>query len=671
MSDRPLGGKVQLDTTEFKNGIATINRELRLVESEFRAGAAALGDWGKSADGLTQRIGTLNSKIDLQKEKVEATRRQYELQAQATGESSREADEMRIRLNKEVETLGKMESELRDNQTALDEMGKESAQAGEKVEDLGEKEEKTKRKTLDLKGAMGALKGAVSLAVGALAGLAAAAVGAVAGISGAVFSAADMAGELVDLSAQTGISVTRLQELKYAGDQLGVSTETVTGAMAKMIKSMSKADTKEMAEAFDALGVATTDNNGVMKDSEVMFSDLLRALGKVENETERDALAMEIFGKSAQDLNPLIKAGGEELAALSAEAHKVGAVVGEDNVMALEGFGDQMASMKAGLQGTLATVASEFLPIMQQLATSFQTWLQDPATKQGLADLVAWLGTNLPIAMAELGKFWEETLQPALKAVWEIMVNDVIPALSDAWDWLEKNLPPAIEALGKLWEDTLQPALETVWKFIQDNVIPILEDVYEWLETNLPPTLEALSKLWDETLKPAIEAVWKFISDNLIPLFVALVDVHLASLSKQLEAVSTVWNTVLKPAFEAIWGFLSKNLNPILEKAAGWVGGLLEKFGGLEGIIKSLIGWLENLKNKINETPSTLPGGGNGGGYPGVTGKSGALPTLPGGSSMVPVGAGVNVNVYATVSGEMDLYRLAQVVAAEIQRITG
>ena len=73
-----LSGKVGLDTTDFKTETGAMNRDLRILESGFRASAAALGNWGNSVDGLEMRIKSLTSQMDIQQSKVEATRREYE-----------------------------------------------------------------------------------------------------------------------------------------------------------------------------------------------------------------------------------------------------------------------------------------------------------------------------------------------------------------------------------------------------------------------------------------------------------------------------------------------------------------------------------------------------------------------------------------------------------------
>ena len=81
------------------------------------------------------------------------------------------------------------------------------------------------------------------------------------------------------------------------------------------------------ANAYARLGVSVTNADGSLRNSEDVYWDVIDALGNVQNETERDALSMQLFGKSAQDLNPLIAQGSEGIAALTDEAKKMGAVM--------------------------------------------------------------------------------------------------------------------------------------------------------------------------------------------------------------------------------------------------------------------------------------------------------------------------------------------------------
>jgi len=254
----------------------------------------------------------------------------------------------------------------------------------------------------------------------------AAAVGAVAAgvaIGGMVVKVVENADELQRQADVTGLSAERLQELEYAGNNLGVSLDTITGAQTKLTKSMNSAKngTKETtlsleeqeaislkveraqtnyneaikkhgknsleareasqklneaqavseitlsgsAAAFDKLGIKVVDSNGNLRDSKVVMQEAFDALGKVGNETERDALAMEIFGKSGMELNPIIKAGGDELNRLSEEAKTSGAVMSNEAVAGLDSFGDTIDNLKSSVMGSFGEKFAELLPTIQ------------------------------------------------------------------------------------------------------------------------------------------------------------------------------------------------------------------------------------------------------------------------------------------------------------------
>jgi hypothetical protein len=377
--DSRLSARFGADTTDFKTQINALNREMKVVESGFRASASALGEWSSSASGLEMRIGSLTNKIGLQQQKVDALRGEYERLAEAHGADSVAAQNAEIAYNKSVEALNSMQSELGETQSSLETMGESESETGEQAEEMGTKTEQAGNKLAGLKAVAEGVAAGLKIAVAAIAALAAAAVGVGVAIGKLVVDSARYADELTVMSDQTGIGVERLQELSYVADQVGVSTETITGSLSRLTRSMATAKdaNSTTGKAFSELGVSVTDVNGNLLTSEQVFNASIDALGKIQNPAERDALAMEIFGKSAMELNPLIKAGTAEIAALSQEARDMGAVVGEDTIGGLATFSDTLDGMKAGLKGTLTTLAGEFLPGFQNFADQTKGYLQE------------------------------------------------------------------------------------------------------------------------------------------------------------------------------------------------------------------------------------------------------------------------------------------------------
>ncbi len=189
------------------------------------------------------------------------------------------------------------------------------------------------------------------------------------GIVKMAMDAGTAADELLTMSAKTGIAVGQLQELQYASRFVDVELETMTGTMVKLTRSMATARDggKDAQLAFKLLGVTYKKSvTGELLDSKSVWLKTIDALGQVRNETERDALAMTLFGKSAQELNPLIKAGSTQLRSLADEAQRSGNILSDDMVKAAGEFDDKMQRMQASLKSTTLRIGADFIPVIEK-----------------------------------------------------------------------------------------------------------------------------------------------------------------------------------------------------------------------------------------------------------------------------------------------------------------
>lgn len=367
-NENDIGGKVSLDITDFKANISELNRQIKIIDTGFKAAAAGMDDWGSNAEGLQARIKALNEITDLQRQKVEALTAEYKKVASEKGEDSKAAQDLQIRINKETESLNKNQKELADCTTKLNSLGNEMGQESSKAS----KFDGVLSKLGDGLGKIGATIG--KAAVAGIAAVGTAAVGAATGVWKMATSASEYADKIQQMSDVTGMSAETLQEFDYIGKNLGVDLETITGAQSKLIKSMSAAynGSKTQAAAFATLGVSVKNLHGGLRDSQEVMGDVFDALSKVQNPTERDALAMQIFGKSARALNPLINAGSDALNQLSEEAERNGAILTGEQISALDAFGDSIDALKMSLQGLGGNIASGVLPALQSLVSNVQ-----------------------------------------------------------------------------------------------------------------------------------------------------------------------------------------------------------------------------------------------------------------------------------------------------------
>ncbi|OGO35675.1 MAG: hypothetical protein A2W35_05385 [Chloroflexi bacterium RBG_16_57_11] len=612
MSDQAsnLSGKVGLDVTDFKSGLATLNREIRVIESGFRAAAAGLGDWSKSATGLEARIKALTGQIDIQKQKVAALEGEYKRVAAEKGKTSRAAQELQIRLNKENESLNKMQGELGQTEKALSDMEGETKDAAKEADQLGKAEDRAERATGRLRGALDRLKGSLknvitdfkalgtrvlrSVALG-IAAVGAAAVGAVIGLARFITNAAKAADEIFESAEKLGISTTLFQEFSFIADQVGTDVESVGRAFARTTKAIKEADKKgsPTAKMFEELGVGVRDANGQLRDSQDVFFDLIGSLGDIENETQREILAQQLFGKSYQELIPLINLGADGLAKMTDEAHKMGAVMDEETVKGLADLNDRLAALKGGFKGLLGQMAGKLLPTANKVLDAFQAWLASPAVQAGIKNISEKIGKLAEILGRVIDKLLKGDIKGALSEIIPPATVEQIANFAKTFrDFVDNTLIPfarehaeeikgaligigaALAAAGIvaaiasiasgigpliILVGLLGAAWAGNWGGIQEKT----RQVIDFLRTNIPTWLASLKAWWEgfsTSLRTTWEMVWSAIQ-TVIQTVAPIVNALFAAFRSAFEGDWVGFGENLRVAWDKTWALIKDILS--------------------------------------------------------------------------------------------------------------
>ncbi len=432
----------------FKSALADINRELKVSASEMQLLAAKYDGSEKSVEGLTEKQKALENQLAKQKNAVATIADALENAKQSFGETDARTLKWQESLNKAEAEVLKTEKAIKQNEEALNGLtdAEEGAAKGEdtlkaSAEKTAAEIEEQKKKTDEAKKTLSEYaKVAEEKAAKALKALTAAAAGAVTGIAALVMNAGSAADELSDMSKVTGLSTTQLQQYDYTAKMAGTSLETITGAQTKLTKAMAAAKDESSATAkkFDALGVSVKDTNGELRSSDDVFNDVIDALGKIDNETERDAAAMEIFGKSAKDLNPLILEGSEGLKRYAQEAEELGVIVSEDTVSAL-----------ADMQGTVKQITAQFDALKQNVAAKFAPIAQKVLDKiSAVLDRISKT-LDSPKEQTALNKLADAAGDFIEKAA--DLAEDILPLLIDAASFLVANFDKLAIAIGGVW----------------------------------------------------------------------------------------------------------------------------------------------------------------------------------------------------------------------------
>lgn len=214
------------------------------------------------------------------------------------------------------------------------------------------------------------------------------------GLKDLAFSAFQTADDLATEATVTGISTDALQEFYYMAGLTDTEVSTITGSLKKLTTNMNSAreGTGAAADAFSQLGIDVTDSDGSLRDSTDVFNEIIDALGNMESGTERDAIAMQLFGKSAQELNPLIEAGSDTIKAYAQEAHDVGYVMDEDVINKNLEASDAYERMTQTIEATKLQIGSELAPVLADIFGKIQNvTLKVQENKESIEKLIPFV----------------------------------------------------------------------------------------------------------------------------------------------------------------------------------------------------------------------------------------------------------------------------------------
>lgn len=587
MAAEDYSGKIGLDTTDWKTGVSQINRDVRTLQSDFRVVAAGMDDWSKSADGLKARNETLTGVIDKQKQKVALMTTELERmkdEAEANGDTSQKTanaiQDFHNKVNRAAEELAKSETELRKNTAALDEMEKGEQEAGKETGKLtdevkkSEKEHKAFGDTLKNVGAF--VGGALVTSLKAAAAAAAAATAAIGGAAAAGFAMSKGAGEMADnvitLSDVTGVSTDTLQAWTYASELMDTSVDTMTKSMARMTREVGNAaNGNENAQGkFDKLGVSIKDSSGNLRSAEDIFMDAIDALGGVANETERDAIAMELFGKSAQELNPLIKTGSEGLKALTDEAKAMGTVFSGDALEAMGSFDDSIQKFNATSDAMKNAIGLTLIPAFQPLV--------DAATT----------------SMSSIALALQDGLQPGeFETIMTTILETVNNTLSGLTTQIQEAMPFITEGLTLLVA-SLVAYLPTLLETITPAAMGLLQGVMDAVSQNVDPIMSAATTL--------ITSLGGFILDN-IPLLmetaksiiISLITYITENASEMLEGATQIITGIIDGITSLLPDLIPLAINMMVQLALALVDAIPKIVEKLPEIVSAIVEGLKNV----------------------------------------------------------------------------
>lgn len=545
-STRVRGITIELgaDTTGISKALSGVNKEIRNTEKDLKDVERLLKLDPSNTELLAQKQKLLSDRVAETTSKLESLK-----QAQASIDLSTEEGQRQYdALTREIISC---ENELKNAEQAASGFNataqKISVSAGKLSQKFGSLAEKTR-------------------------GLSMAASGALVGLAGLAVKAGKDADDLNTLSKQTGVATAELQKMQYAADLIDVDTDTIVGGLKKLKKNLDG-----HSDTWKKLKVDVKDANGEYRDITDIFYDVVGALGKIDNETERDIVAMDLFGKSADDLAGIIDDGGEALKALGQEAEDMGVIISQDDLDRANELNDTLDRLKAEIMPTIAQLGTE-------IAEAILPYL--PSIKEAIEGVLEAIRGISPQTIMIVGAVL--TLTAALSPMFSMLssLTGIIStltgstgALGGALGALSAPVLAIVAAIG-----VLIAAFVHLWNTneeFRNNILATWERIKSMFDQFGQGIVERLNSMGFEfeNFSEVVSAIWEGLCAFLAPLFEQTFDTIADVLDFALNLLTGIfdfWAGLFTGNWEQMWNGVVETFEAI--------------FGGVKAIFDDIIG---------------------------------------------------------------------------------
>lgn len=632
--------KFSVDISDLKRGISEANQQIKLANAQFKAATAGMDDWSKSADGIRAKLAQLDSIISAQKSKLEAYREQLARQEAAYKTNGERAAELRQQMQdladkgvdktskeyrvleqqlaaveKEQASNGKAVDNLRvqilDQEAAVKKSEREFAQYEDALKDVDSETLKDEKSTKELteatkKSGEAAEKssGGFTVLKGALANLASQGITAAvrglknlaSGFGETIQNVADAGDEIQKNSQKVGLSYESYQKWDYAMKIAGTEMASMNTGLKTLTNKFDDALTgsKGAVEQFNRLGLSMSDIKDLSREE--LFGTVIESLQGVTDETEKAALANDFFGKSGQELIPLLNQSAEATQALLDEAEEYGMVLSNDAVEASASFKDSLTLMNGALTAVKNNIVAEFLPAATDMMKGFAgviagTEGAEEELQNGTQGFVKQLSGALPkvvtlaksIASAVLSVLPEltQTLLPELIQT----VVDLIPELTQA---VVQILPTAISSIVSALPLLISAGVKVLTELIKGLTKFLPGILTDFVQNQLPAIIQAILEVLPDLvtafsqfaealftqafpqiiisladyLPELITTIIQFLIDNIPVLIQNGIKFWLA----WIQAIPKVYGKLIKALLDTIALIAEKFLRPLLDK---------------------------------------------------------------------------------------------------------
>lgn len=444
---------------KYKESVDRVSASIEVLDAEMQKVAAKYADDAESAALAAAKTELLTQKISLQYDKIDLLSAGLDEAAEKYGFGSVETSKWQKALYNAETELYKLNGQLKSNTEQVEDTTDATEEAEQSMGNLGDVVNGlTSKLGIQLPdsmkqsmNAMGSLDASSLALAGGFAAVAAAIVKAEKALISMTKEAASNADDLLTLASVTGMTTDSVQELNYMADLTDVSLDRIKDSLKETTNKMQEAaaGTGDAYDAYQRLGIEITNADGSLRSAQDVFYDTIDALGEIKNQTERDALAMDLMSESAQELNPLIDLGSEKMRDYAQEAHDMGYVLDNDALKSLQGVDDAYARLQNTQEGVKNQLSAEFAPYLEEFygdVTSGIKYIGDVLQQSGLVDSFGMLLETAGEIINPMDTLSNDKVPALTKALRPL--SEVMAAIADAGDFLSGLLTLDFNKMG-------------------------------------------------------------------------------------------------------------------------------------------------------------------------------------------------------------------------------
>ena len=389
---------------EYRNALKEINSGLSVLRSEMKKATAEYELNEDASEGLAEKNDILDRTLLSLADKLEVQKKRWKELAEQYGEADVRTQRLAKEINETAAEMAKAENAIKKNEKAMEDYTNaaedsedESKTLADAVQDLADEF------GINLPGQLKNSLGAVGDMDIGMAGLAGTMATVIAKIGEMALETAEWAKELEKTSDVTGLSTDSLQQLEAVAVATGAEYDQLIDGTKDLLQNAKEAaeGNGELADTFRELGVSITDPKGELRSMDEIYWDTIYGLSEMTNESERSALAMELMGESARELNPIFQMTSEEMDQVRQSAVVMSnETISNVNAMRI-GVEQSMYNIRRALQQGFGEFADWFMGDLKFSGLHVESGMQNPYGRNAHGTEywrggVTWVGEHGP-----------------------------------------------------------------------------------------------------------------------------------------------------------------------------------------------------------------------------------------------------------------------------------